>query len=96
MQYRIIFSAYINNTGTDTRQQDIVKYLNKLSKINNIDGYSLNNQVGYWQGTNETSYILDLIDVTKNKASKIAKNIKKHYHQDAVILQPVKITSEFI
>jgi len=94
--YRIIFSTYVNTTGQESTEAELLDYLNKLSKRNGVEGYTLRTAIGYWAGVNERSFELDLIEVDESLAQKLAGTIKKHFKQDAVILQPVQLNSIFI
>jgi len=96
MTYNIIFSTYINKTGEHTSQLELEQYLVQLAKSANIKGFSLSQQLGYWQGETEVSHTLTLLDTSRQSAFLVAETIKQHFKQDAVIVQPVKQTNYFI
>lgn len=88
MNYIITFSTYVNKTGDVSTTEEVETYLVTLAKKYNIQGFSLTEQLGYWAGETETSYILTLLDSHKRIAVDVAEEVKKHYQQDAVILKP--------
>lgn len=96
MQYNIIFSTYNNKTKSQATTLELEQYLVELAKRRGITGFSLSQQLGYWSGELEQSHILALLDVDKPRAFAVANDIKQHYKQDAVIVQPIKQTNYFI
>lgn len=97
MNYKITFSTYVNATGTHTPKKSLISDLIAIANINHVQGWSLQDQTGYWAGEIEASHALTLLDTTPAIARSIAEQIKQHYHQDAVILEPLANTEvEFI
>jgi hypothetical protein len=87
MNYKITFSTYVNNTGKSTGRAQLQRDLVLVAKNNNIQGFTLTDQVGYWAGEIEASHALTLLDTTPQQARAVALALKKRYYQDAVILE---------
>ena len=97
MNYKITFSTYVNATGTSTGKRKLQSDLVAIARANNIQGFTLTNQVGYWAGELEQSHALTLLDTTQTQARKVALDVKRLYNQDAVILEAlVDMHAEFI
>lgn len=93
MNYRITFSTYENATGKSIGKTILQRDLQQIASINNIQGFSLTDQIGYWAGEYELSYCLTLLDTTPKIAEAVAVAIKKQYRQDAVILEALANTN---
>lgn len=96
MNFEIIFSTYINATGTQTPRLELEQDLCTIAKVNDVQGFSLRDQLGYWAGTLEQSHVLELLDCPKSKAFSVARQLKAKYSQDAVIVRPVESKTYFI
>jgi hypothetical protein len=96
MNYRIIFSTYINSKNTSTPRKKLEQQLVALAKKHGLQGFSLSEQLGYWAGTLEQSHILTLLDIQKDVALNVATDIKSMYEQDAVIVEPINNITWFI
>ena len=97
MNYKITFSTYINATGKHTGSAVLTRDLVAIANVNHVPGWSLQNQTGYWAGELEASHALTLLDIAPEQARAVAEQIKRLYHQDAVILEALPVTSlEFI
>ena len=96
MNYEIIFSTYINKTKTYTPRKQLESDLVDVAKNNNVQGFSLRNQLGYWAGELEKSHVLELLDTSKTVAFEVAQELKQLYKQDAVIVRPVETEVYFV
>lgn len=96
MEYQIIFSTYNNKTKKQKNRLELERDLVQIAKQNDLTGFSLTDQLGYWAGELEQSHVLSLLDVSKEQAFTIAEQIKEHYKQEAVIVRPVKQVNYFI
>lgn len=96
MEYQIIFSTYNNKTKQQKTRLELERDLVELAKQNDLAGFSLTDQLGYWAGELEQSHILTLLDVSKQKAFGLAEQIRDKYEQQAVIVRPVKQINYFI
>jgi len=96
MNYEIIFSTYVNRTKKSTSKYELEQDLVTIAKVNDVQGFSLRDQLGYWAGELEASHVLELLDCDKAKAFSIARQLKSKYEQDAVIVRPVASTTYFI
>jgi len=96
MEYQIIFSTYNNKTKQQKTRLELERDLVELAKQNDLAGFSLTDQLGYWAGELEQSHILTLLDVSKQKAFGLAEQIRDKYEQEAVIVRPVKQVNYFI
>lgn len=96
MEYQIIFSTYNNKTKQQKSRLELERDLVEFAKSNDLAGFSLTDQLGYWAGELEQSHILTLLDVPKQKAFGLAEQIRDKYDQQAVIVRPVKQINYFI
>lgn len=96
MNYEIIFSTFINKTQASTPRLELEQDLVAIAKVNDVQGFSLRDQLGYWAGELEQSHVLELLDINKATAFAVANQIKSRYSQDAVIVRPVATTVYFV
>ena len=96
MEYQIIFSTYNNKTKKQKNQLELEADLVALAQLNNLPGFSLSNQIGYWAGELEQSHTLTLLEVNKKTAFEVAEQFKIKYEQQAVIVRPVEQLNYFI
>lgn len=96
MNWEIIFSTYVNSTGKHTTRHDLETGLVAVAKANDVQGFSLREQLGYWAGELEQSHVLELLDCPKAKAFSVASQLKAKYEQDAVIVRPVENKVYFV
>lgn len=96
MNFEIIFSTYINKTRTQTPRHELEQDLCTIAKVNDVQGFSLRDQLGYWAGELEQSHVLELLDTNKATAFSVARQLKSKYSQDAVIVRPVESKAYFI
>lgn len=89
MNYKITFSTYVNATGKSTPRRTLLSDLLEFANNHKIQGWTLSDQTGMWAGEIEASHALTLLDVEPTDARAMAEQIKKHYSQDAVILEPL-------
>lgn len=89
MNYQITFSTYVNATGKTTPRSTLLSDLLEFANNAGVQGWTLRDQTGMWAGEIEASHSLTLLDVEPVVAREFAKQIKKHYSQDAVILEPL-------
>lgn len=89
MNYQITFSTYVNATGQSTPRRTLLSDLLELANNHKIQGWTLRDQTGMWAGEIEASHSLTLLDVEPVNARAFALALKKHYSQDAVILEPL-------
>jgi hypothetical protein len=72
----------------------------ELDKLTNIldeylDGYTITNAKGVWQGTHEDSVIVTIANISDQWVRLIAKNVRVNLDQNAVAIQLVN-NLEFI
>lgn len=97
MNYKVTFSTYVNATGEHTGKKTLQRDLVAIANVNHIQGWSLQDQTGFWAGEVEASHALTLLDVAPEQARAVAEQLKSLYHQDAVILEALPVTTvEFI
>ena len=88
--YRLFIGA--NNTTKKVEKKIIAKVaLNYFPS-----GYTIYNSQGAWRGGEEPSVIMELITDNKNKVLELTKELKKMLNQDAILLQEIQATSNFI
>ena len=67
---------------------------------NYFDGFSIYEQIGYWQGKAENSLCIEICagdaDVDKYKINMLCHNIGVHNSQQAVMLQIINIEMQLI
>lgn len=97
MNYKITFSTFVNSTGQSISKRALQLDLVEIAGRNHIQGFTLTDQTGYWAGELEASHALTLLDTSPAQARKVATELKKHYKQQAVILEQLPETNvEFI
>lgn len=89
MNYKITFSTYVNATGESTPRRKLLSNLIEIANRNQIQGWTLTDQTGYWAGEVERSHALTLLDTSPEQARQVAGLIKHMFSQDAVILEPL-------
>ena len=59
-------------------------------------GFTYYETAGVWQGGQEKSAVVEILARSKTKAVKLAKELKKTLKQDAVLIQSLKTSADFI
>ena len=73
----------------DTQARHHREYANTVCNAlatHNIDGFTLQEVQGYWQGLSETSYIITVAHTNSGDIDKICEILRDMYNQDAVMV----------
>jgi len=60
------------------------------------NGFTYYETSGVWNGGSEKTAIVEVLSKNKSKTLKLARELKKLLHQDAILLQEVKTEANFI
>lgn len=81
-------------------KQDLTEQrVNNILKLNQIDCYSLGLQTGYWQGKQEQTLVVTVIDTEnlgENLVEKIAHIFATQFNQDCVLVTSEEIRYNFV
>jgi len=69
------------------RHADYAATVSQAFKAEHIDGFTIQEVAGYWQGTPEKSYLITVAtDNTDDSIERVASVLREVYEQDAVML----------
>ena len=70
----------------------------KIERVFNayVDGYTLQKARGYWKGESEKNAIVSVIGLSKAKALRIAKELKRELKQQSVLIEKRHAEINFI
>ena len=77
----------LSKAENDKRHADYAATVSQALKSENIDGFTIQEVAGYWQGQAEKSYIISVAtDNTDDSIERVASVLREAYEQDAVML----------
>lgn len=88
----------VSDTENAKRHLGYARTVSRILSSAGIDGFTIQEVEGYWEGLSEKSYIITvaLDDITTVRLMQVAGELRDAYNQDAVMVTYPDNTVEFI
>lgn len=98
--HKVYLGLSVPNETITVDPDDAIEFVSEyLSYYYAIDGFTVNKQVGYWQGGREDVLVFEVIDdnsIPWEGLTDLGNKLKQRFNQESVLVTKQSITAEFV